>query len=93
LWPKLSNPEVSRRKAYVVAGGRLTFLKLGSASVDFGGVWNFFGKPRVAKSLLFRVIVLTFSHEFNACHDKSIHEHFDLLQSDAVANLNPYVAF
>ena len=31
------------------AGGRLTFLKLGSASAGFGGcVWNFFGKPWVA---------------------------------------------
>ena len=45
---------------------------MGTASVGFGGcVWNFFGKPRVAKSLLFNVIES--SIEFNAYHDKSIH--------------------
>ena len=38
-------PRGERGKAYGAsfAGGRLTFLKLGSASAGFGGcVWNFF---------------------------------------------------
>jgi len=39
LWPKLSNLGNSMRS---FAGGRLTFLKLFFASVDFSGcVWNF----------------------------------------------------
>ena len=43
LWPKLSNPEVSGKSIRSFAGGRLTFLKLGLASVGFGGcVWNLF---------------------------------------------------
>ena len=55
---KLPNPEVSREKhaPYVVfAGGRLAFLKLGSASVGFGGgVWIYFeihGEPNLCFSV------------------------------------------
>ena len=41
--PKLSSLEVSGEKHTQFAGGRLTFLKLGSASAGFSGcVWNFF---------------------------------------------------
>ena len=44
LCPKLSNPEMSRESICSFAGGRLTFLKLGSTSVGFfsGCVLNFF---------------------------------------------------
>ena len=53
-------------------GPSLCYTAEGKPEVDGGHLSrcvNFFGKPRVAKSLLFRAIVLTCIIEFNACHD------------------------
>jgi len=61
------------------AGVRLTSsetqLGFQQILVDVSGI---FLKPQVVKSLLFSVRVLTYIMEFNACHDKSIHNIFDL---------------
>ena len=58
------------------AGGRLTFLKLGLASVGIGGcVLNFVLKATGSQILAFqcdRELIFACSLEFNACHDKSI---------------------
>jgi len=55
------------------AGGRLTILELGSASVGVSGI---FLKPQVAKCLLFSATEsLTSIVELNACH-KNLHTVF-----------------
>jgi len=54
------------------AGSRLTFLKLGSTSASFGG-WVL-NESQDSHILAFQCgrEFLTYSTEFNACHDKSI---------------------
>ena len=60
---KQTQKRKKNRKRSSFAGGWLTFLKLGSTSVGFGGcVCDLFGKPRVAKSLLFQHVAQSSLH-------------------------------